>query len=306
MNIFVENVDLKSFTGPNHFARKLVKYLALDGCEFTESKKYDVRLSFIQNRLKAHIPTVLRLDGIYFNKKQDYKTQNALIEKSYKESHGVIFQTEFNKDLIFKYFGEHDNYKIIPNGADLDGLSLISPSRFQLVEKFDKIWMCASMWRPHKRLEENVRYFKEHASKDDCLVIAGHVQYDANVMAMARDERIFFLSQQTPNQLASLYKMADNFIHLAWLDHCPNVVVDARACGCKIICSSAGGTQEIAGDNAIIIQEDEWDFEPCDLYSPPKLDFSRKTESKFRSEIDMKVVAKEYRGFLEKVKNENS
>ena len=54
------------------------------------------------------------------------------------------------------------------------------------------------------------------------------------------------------------------FIHLAWLDHCPNVVVDARAAACQIICSSAGGTKEIAGPSAIVIEEDEWDFEPVD------------------------------------------
>ena len=66
------------------------------------------------------------------------------------------------------------------------------------------------------------------------------------------------------------------FLHLSWLDHCPNVVVDARSCGCQVICSSTGGTKEIAGEDAIIIEEDEWNYEIVDLYDPPELDFSKK------------------------------
>jgi len=85
------------------------------------------------------------------------------------------------------------------------------------------------------------------------------------------------------HMLVALYRAADYFIHLAWLDHCPNVVVDARAAGAQIICSSAGGTKEIAGPDAVIIEEDEWDFEPCKLYEPPPMDFSRKQKNQYES-----------------------
>ena len=70
--------------------------------------------------------------------------------------------------------------------------------------------------------------------------------------------------------LLSLYKRSSTFVHLAYLDHCPNVVVDAQAAGCKIVCSSTGGTHEIV-DNGIVILEDEWDMKPCTLYKPPRI-----------------------------------
>ena len=85
---------------------------------------------------------------------------------------------------------------------------------------------------------------------------------------------------------------------MAWLDHCPNVVVDARAAGCKIVCSSAGGTREIAGADAIIVEEDEWNFEPVKLYEPPKLDFSRKTSNNWEVDINITTTAKKYKNFL--------
>ena len=70
------------------------------------------------------------------------------------------------------------------------------------------------------------------------------------------DSRIIYVGNRSQNELYSIYKSSKYFLHLAWLDHCPNVVCDARGCGCQIICSSSGGTQEIAGDDAIIIEED--------------------------------------------------
>ena len=60
------------------------------------------------------------------------------------------------------------------------------------------------------------------------------------------------------------------FLHLAWLDHCPNVVVDAQAAGCNVICSSSGGTSEIVY-NGKIINEPIWDFSPIRLYYPPDI-----------------------------------
>jgi glycosyltransferase involved in cell wall biosynthesis len=77
--------------------------------------------------------------------------------------------------------------------------------------------------------------------------------------------------------LIALCKKATTFIHLAYLDHCPNVVVDAQAAGCKVVCSSTGGTPEII-ENGIIVHEEAWDFKPCRLYEPPVLKFNNIVE----------------------------
>ena len=115
-----------------------------------------------------------------------------------------------------------------------------------------------------------------------------------------KQKNIFYVGSLTITELISVYKRADYFLHLAWLDHCPNVVVDARAAGCQIICSSAGGTQEIAGPEAIVIEEDKWDFQPVPLYHPPPLDFSRKIKNKWEIGYNMDSVAISYYNFLQK------
>jgi glycosyltransferase involved in cell wall biosynthesis len=118
-----------------------------------------------------------------------------------------------------------------------------------------------------------------------------------------KHERIHYVGILSQRQLYALYKKSKFFIHLAWLDHCPNVVVDARACECQIICSSTGGTKEIAGTDAIILKEPEWDYTPLRLYEPPKINFLNKTKNLFNnSELDMKEVAKKYENFLTSTK----
>ena len=150
------------------------------------------------------------------------------------------------------------------------------------------MWLCASSWRPHKRLKANIDYFLSFAPSEAVLIVAG-----ANPDYHVESDRIIYVGNRQWHELVSLMKRASTFIHLAWLDHCPNVVVDARAAGCRIVCSSSGGTNEIAGHDSTVIEEDVWDFSPIDLYDPPKLDFNRHAVKKLglESNIDIKYSA---------------
>mgnify|MGYP003117008746 CR=1 FL=1 len=294
MKIFFENINLNSTSGPNSFAKKLLKGVYHHKHSVTNDiQKADTHLCFIESRIGSDtVPMFQRLDGIYFNSDQDYKSQNSNIQKTYHRAHGVIFQTKFNKELTFKYFGEHPNTKVIHNAADLELINQIRPLSHPKLKKYDNIWACASKWRPHKRLEDNIQYFLEHSGNNDCLVVAG-----ATPKRM-KHERVIYVGEVDQKQLLSLYKIAKYFVHLAWLDHCPNVVVDARASGCEIICSSSGGTKEIAGPSATLIEEEKWNFQPVKLYDPPQLDFNKKIKNSFNSDCDIINIAKEYCEFL--------
>jgi len=292
LKIRLENVNFNSNSGPNCFGKKLQKYLRLSGHEVCW-EKYDSILCFIE--ASRDFPTkklFQRLDGIYFNTDFDYNSQNKNILKTYKRADGVIFQSAFNKQLTETYFGKHKNSTIIHNGADVELIKNIEPIQNSVLNKYDNVWSCAASWRPHKRLKDNIRYFLEHKGGNDCLVVAGKPDYHI------KDPNIFYVGELNYEKLLSLYRRSKYFIHLAWLDHCPNVVVDARASGCQIICSSAGGTREIAGLDSTIIMEDEWDFKPTKLYNPPEMDFKRKIKNIHNSCYDMSDVAKKYAEFI--------
>jgi len=290
LKILFDNADFSSSSGPNSFARKLAGEFIKRKHAVNENIDSDIQLSFIMSSQDIGIPIIQRLDGIYFNSDQDWKSLNAQIKQTYDIAAGVIFQSNFNKSLSERYFGEKPLSVVINNGADLDVIKKIAPLVHPVIDRFENVWSCASSWRPHKRLKENVRYFLEFSKPNDCLVIAG-----ANPDYDAQHERIFYAGNLEWDQLISLYKRSKYFIHLALMDHCPNVVVDARAAGCKIICSSSGGTKEIAGINSVIVQDMEWDFKPFKLYEPPALDFSLGCPlPEIVKSIDIKDVADSY------------
>jgi glycosyltransferase involved in cell wall biosynthesis len=293
-NIHLQNVDLTSRSGPNCFGRKLFDVLQRRGVSFDATQEPDAVLAFIQAlNYSSAAPLFQRLDGIYFNTAQNYSQQNQPILNTYQKADGVIFQSDFNKTLITKYFGDHPNSIVIHNGSDLEYIKKTPLLQAQLFQNYEKIWVCASHWRPHKRLKDNIQYFLDHSGPNDVLLIMGHT--DEKPLT---DNKIKYLGNIDYKSLITILKVSDCFIHLAWLDHCPNVVVDARACGCEIICSSSGGTKEIAGRDATLVLEEEWDFEPVELYSPPTLDFTKKVNNEYNSDYDMEKVADRYLNFM--------
>lgn len=282
------NVNFTSRSGPNGFGLKLASQFSKMGHEVVDYSP-DAVLNFIQGNV-AGSKNVLRLDGIYFNTDQDWNKQNGPIAASYRLADAVIVQSEFNKELVFRYFGARDNVSVINNGTHLDVITEIPTAKTE--SSREKNWMCASSWRPHKRLAENIRYFQEFADDRSVLYVAG--SGDVSAIQKANDSRVKYVGDLTWNQMISLMKSCSNFLHLAYLDHCPNVVVDARASGCKVHCSSSGGTREVSGKGSTIVLEKDWDFKPLKLYSPPPLDFNKTLVMDFESNIDMNFVAKSY------------
>jgi len=292
MKIFLENVNLESNGGPNSFGRKLVKQFSNNHDFVRNERDAQISLCFIESLRNLDIPRVQRLDGIYYNTRGDYKSQNHNILETFKKSEGIIYQSIYGKKLIDKYFGEHKNSKIIYNGADMSVIENANP--ITPPKGINDVWSCAASWRPHKRLLDNIRYFLEHKKEGDILLVAGDTPH------VVKDSSIYYMGILTQEQLYSVYKSSKYFLHLGWLDCCPNVVVDARACGATIVCADSGGTREIAGLNAVVIAESEpWDFEPIDLYNPPPLNFSNKVKNTFNSCYKMEDVAVKYEKFME-------
>ena len=308
MRILLDNVNLDSSSGPNHFGSKLKRYLEKEGNECgTDVQNPDVQLSFIETRKQSvQEPLVLRMDGIYFDIETDFVQKNKNILRSYEMSGGVIFQSEYCKELIFKFFGEHDNHEVIHNGADLKQISETPKLENDIFNKHEDVWTCASSWyynnnpatpRRWKRLKENVEFFMNYSKPTDCLIVAGDVHERDRV----GDNRVYYVGRLERDVLFSLYKASKYFIHLASPDACPNVVVDARASGCKLVCSSLGGAKEIAGPDALIIEEDHWDYNPMDLNGERKMDLTRIITKCYNAEMDMEKVTRKYESFLEKV-----
>jgi glycosyltransferase involved in cell wall biosynthesis len=308
VNVLLDNVDLTSSSGPNSFAYQLVHQLVTCGIGVFDLRACiarrtkidvlpDIHLAFIEANITGKMPLIQRLDGIYYNSDQQYGdwwTQNKLISETYERAAGVIFQSHFSRRLVETFFGSKHDTVVICNGVDIDTINTIDIDVTLNIPTSGDMWMSASTWRPHKRLSENVRYFLEHSSENDTMVVAGHVDRDLMVI----HNRVLYIGECSRDRLLSLYKRAKYFVHLAYHDNCPNVVVDARAAGCHIICASCSGTPEIAGLGATVIVDDDWDPAPIRLYEPPMLDFTRNRINCIDSSINIVDVTRRYVDFM--------
>lgn len=296
MKILLDNVNVNSSSGPNSFGKRLMFALKNRGHEIgTDCKNPDVQLSFI-TALQKRAKLALRLDGIYFNSSQDWKKLNEPLRRSFEVADLIIYQSEFNRRLTEEYFGQK-KYVVINNGTCLKLINKMPKLNAPVLDSFSEVWTCASSWRPHKRLKDNINYFLEKAPDDSCMVVAGE-----NPDYKIQHPRVLYAGHLSWEQCISLYKRSKFFVHLAFLDHCPNVVVDARASGCNLVVSSSGGTREIAGPDAVVVKDVDWDMRPLELYSPPSMDFSKFSRNETMDcSVDILEISRKYESALETI-----
>lgn len=211
---------------------------------------------------------IVRLDGLYFdsmNTTGDSNNKNRPIFKACRRADGIVFQSEFDRSL-FRAFADEISCPstIINNGAP----SGFSSEGERIEYGFEKTIICSSSWRAHKRLACIINGFLEYTNPKVGLVVLGEC-----VQAESEHPNIKYMGKIHPQELPVYLRGADAFVHLSWLDHCPNTVVEALKCGLPVLCSHNGGTREIVRDNGVVMQfEEDFDFKKVDLYNPPRCD----------------------------------
>ena len=105
--------------------------------------------------------------------------------------------------------------------------------------------------------------------------------------------------------------MSDWMIHTAWLDHCPNTVVEALGVEVPVICAEDGGTKELVRNYGIVLKEyTPYDFQLTDYENPPRLDIKQiqNTLPERRSlgmppDVSIELCAKKYIDAFEDILN---
>jgi glycosyltransferase involved in cell wall biosynthesis len=121
------------------------------------------------------------------------------------------------------------------------------------------------------------------------------------------DPHIFYAGSQPHEVCLEIFSASNWMLHTAWLDHCPNTVVEALSQGTPVICSEQGGTKELVQGYGIILKENiEYNFELVDYDRPPILEINqitRKLPAKDKLsncfDVSMGRTIKDYVCFLE-------
>lgn len=252
--------------GPNIFGKRLRVELKKFNWVYSP-KVFAYNLAFISGKYYPGKVNILRLDGLYFDAENTLGNNdklNAPIKKAYYEFDRIIFQSEFCEKMYFRHFGEtHKPHRIIYNGVP----KYFSPTGKKYKYPFDRVLICSSKWRTHKRLKAIIEGFMALKDKNVGLAILGGCSKEND------HENIIYLGKIPPHKLPFYLRGADAFVHLSWLDWCPNVVVEALACGLPVLCSHNGGTKELVRKSGVILElEETYNYKPVALYKPPMPD----------------------------------
>jgi glycosyltransferase involved in cell wall biosynthesis len=297
VKVFFSNVNLGSRSGPNTFAGRLATQLVKNGHTISSSgDSYDSVLAFIEldSLPRQGSRIVQRLDGIWF-KPGEFLDKNINIKRTYNLSDHVIFQSQFDKQMVEHHWGSVKESSVIHNGIDLRRVEVTHDQIKMLQQSFDRIFVSSASWHRQKRLRENTDLFIKIAGEDPraCFVVLGR-----NPDHVVSHPRIFYVGDINHDLCLQIYRIASWMIHLAWLDHCPNVVVEAISQGCPVICTDSGGTQEIVRSNGVIVPEkSQYRFELADYDNPPDFDLTVEDLPAIDIQndyLDIESVAKKY------------
>lgn len=198
--------------------------------------------------------------------------ENRKIQASYLTHDGIIFQSEFCRDVYHACGFPIRPHRIIHNGVPEE----FTPHGPRLEDRrqrwgVDKVLIASASWRRHKRLEELVVAMGDPRLANVCLLVLGGYEYQLNQEV---PPNVYKYPRVHSGMLPNLYRSADAMVHLSWLDWCPNTVVEALACGLPVLCSHNGGTRELLkGQGKVVELEEDYELGTMiDLYNPPEVD----------------------------------
>jgi glycosyltransferase involved in cell wall biosynthesis len=239
------------------------------GYEVTnDAQKSDVQLSVIQISNKPKVPVVLRLDGIYYDKAENYNKRNFLISKSHARAEAVVYQSNLCKIMCEKYLAKRNGfYNIIYNG--------VNPDEWKGFQKHNNInIVTCCKWRRHKRLPETIEIFDTFLKTYPTAIlhIVGPMKRGARVI---NHKNVIY---HNPNQkigfeeIRKIYQNCDIYLSLAKRDPCPSSIVEAIAAGMPVITSNfCGGSTEMCSftSGCYVIPGDIESYEPDYIYRDP-------------------------------------
>lgn len=259
-----------SRTGKGFFAARLAKELTNQGVEIVTPNVYaDINLAIGKFNYEPNAKkTVLRLGAAHIDTNSTYVTLNERKAKALKKADGVVYQSQFSKQLCRTFIGRPTcPEKVIFNGAD--------PKEFE-VEPYKSPYKynflaSAREWTPQKRLDTIIEAFLNAGIENSELFICGKNKLGWDMLDPRESKGEYgvtnfrLVGQPT---LASLYKLCNAMVDLTWLSACPNNIIEAVVAGLPIIHAGSGGTREILGMGVDL----SYNFKPVNLRKPPKLD----------------------------------
>ncbi|MEW6107744.1 MAG: glycosyltransferase [Nitrospirota bacterium] len=195
-----------------------------------------------------------RMRAVYKDRvfKPEFEKANEKIRHALKTASFVIYQSAWSKKNLDSLYQRPDGtWKIIPNAVDL---KLFSPrTEWPRRPKEIPVLGAVGSLRYRSRMEVLFDVAERLPVRPHLLLIGDMDKYchDILLKSLAKPlwkNNITHIKSVPPELLPQYYHMMDCMVHTVAGDSCPNVVVEALACGVPVVCPEDGGTKELVDD----------------------------------------------------------
>jgi len=313
--------------GPSVFAKNFVEECMRRGHKIVYDIQKDCDCALIVSTTnedvfhkcqKHNIKTVLRLDGFYIpeywdnrdgrNMTADKIAVNNIMRKDLKRYDEIIFQSHWSKEMFDRWLGERkDRYSVIYNGVNT---AKFKPN----ANKVDRTVLMLGSLRHQYMTDTFFGAFRTCRENKISLswLLAGTMDAACKkgYQKHAHFPNVKYLGPCNNEKLPAVYNKASLFLHPRAGDSCPNVVLEAMACGLPVVCGSWGGAAELVGNSGgAVANIDRWaygrKYETQCFYAIKEIlknqeAYSRKALKRVRKHFTVKIMADQYLEVIKK------
>ena len=194
-------------------------------------------------------PVVVNQDGVGYPGWAGARTDavNEPLRRALLDADHVLYQSEFCKRSADEFLGEaRGAWEVLYNAVDKDRF-VPPPAR----PAGGPVLLLGGDQTQSYRLELGLRTFAALAA-DTRLLVTGRIVEDPAPLLeeLGVRDRVEFLGRYAQRDAPAIYGRAHVLLHTKVNDPCPNVVLEAMACGLPVVYPASGGTVELVGDAA--------------------------------------------------------
>jgi glycosyltransferase involved in cell wall biosynthesis len=223
------------------------------------------------------VPTVVKIHSLYQGQQGDFLYRNLIFPLAswldrymIRRADLVMTTSRFMKDSILRLVPvAPERVVAIDNGINPDWLTP-TESRGRRNPKPHDEFTILSVGRlvPRKGTMQLVKAFREvhlkHSEARLVLVGSGYsegAKYAGRLHSYIRAHRLQAVVRVVewvpPDQVRRYYEAADLYVHAASYEPFGNVILEAMSVGLPVILVRAGGPEEVAGDHAVILENNQ-------------------------------------------------
>jgi len=205
-------------------------------------------------------PVILNQNGVAYPGWAGARTDevNAPLRNVLERADHVLYQSEFCKLAADRFLGPpRGGWEVLHNAVDTNEFT---PAPELPAGK--PVLLLAGDQSQEYRLRVALQTIA--LLPDVRLLVTGSLVEDGHALAeqLGVAGRVLFTGRYAQRDAPAVYRRAHALLHPKVSDPCPNVVLEALACGLPVVHSASGGTPELVGDAGVGVGSDTtWELD---------------------------------------------